>query len=531
MINTITKDKIKDLKLENAELKRRFKELEEKYELLLAEIRLLKHKQFGISSEKSINVENEEENNNDEVFNEAEDAAKPEVPEPELEEITYKRRKYKGQRKDLFENLPVEIIEYKISTEDMECHCGCNRHVIGEEVRTEIKIIPAKVILVKHVRYKYGCRDCEKNGTETDILIAPMPKPVIAGSIASPSAIAYVIYEKYVMGTPLYRLEQQLKREGIAISRQTMANWLILSYENLLKHIYMRMIEHLIQRDIIYADETNVQVINEPGRKATTKSYIWLYRTGREEGPHIIIFEYQKTRAGEHPKTFLKEFKGYLNCDGYDGYLKVANAILIGCFAHARRKFIDAVKSLPEDVAKKAKPTAAKEGLAFCDKLYSIEHKLSGFSNEERYNKRLELSRPVLDTFKLWLEYQKNRLLPKSATGGAVQYCLNQFDKLEGYLRDGRLEIDNNRSERTIKPFIIGRKNWLFCITPRGANASAGIYSMVETCKENGLIPTEYFKYIFEKLPNIDLENKSLIDELLPWSENIPDYCKVRGSC
>ena len=262
---------------------------------------------------------------------------------------------------------------------------------------------------------------------------------------------------------------------------------------------------------------------------ATTKSYIWLYRTGRE-GPHIIIFEYQQTRAGEHPKRFLKDFKGHLNCDGYDGYLKVEDVVLVGCFAHGRRKFADAIKSLPVDIKNGTKLTIAQEGLAFCDKLYSIERKLENLSNEDRYNKRLELSKPVLDLFKLWLEYQNKRLLPKSATGKAVQYCLNQFDKLEGYLKDGRLEIDNNRSERTIKPFVIGRKNWLFCNTPRGANASAGIYSIVETCKENGIIPTEYFKYVFEKLPNIDSEDKYLIDELLPWSEKIPEYCKVRGS-
>lgn len=526
-MNDITKDKIiEDLRKENAELKAKVKELEDKFELLLEQIRLLKHKEFGKSSEKSNKTH---ENEVDNTFNEAEDASKPEVPEPALEEITYKRRKYKGQREAVFKNLPIEIIEYEILEEDKVCYCGCDRHVIGEETRTEIKITPAIVSIVKQVRYKYGCRDCEKNGTESIILIASAPKPVLTGSIASPSAIAYVIHEKYVMGTPLYRLEQQFKRNGIEISRQTMANWLILSYENLLKYIYKRMIEHLIQKDIIYADETTLQVINEPGRNATTKSYIWLYRTGRE-GPHIIIFEYQKTRAGEHPNTFLKEFEGFLNCDGYDGYLKVGNVVLIGCFAHARRKFVDAIKSLPVDVKNNSKPTAAQEGLAFCDKLYSIEHKLADFSNEERYTKRLELSRPVLDSFKLWLEYQKKRLLPKSATGGAVQYCLNQFDKLCGYLKDGRLEIDNNRSERTIKPFVIGRKNWLFCNTPRGADASAGIYSIVETCKENGVNPTEYFKYAFEKLPNIDLEDNSLIDELLPWSQKLPEYCKVRGS-
>lgn len=522
MIITDDKDKIiKELRDENTKLKNRVKELEDKLNLLLEQISLAKHKEFGKSSEQNVEVHD----NIDNIFNEVEDIAKPEVPEPEMEEITYKRKKYKGQRENQFKNLPIEIIEYEILEEDKICHCGNERHVIGEEIRTEIKIIPAQVILVKHIRHKYGCRNCEKNGIETVILIAPMPKPVIAGSFASASAISYIIYEKYVMGTPLYRLEQQFKRNNIEISRQTMSNWVIICFENLLKHIYKRMIEHLILRDIIQADETTIQVINEPGRTAANKSYMWLYRTGRE-GPHIIVFEYKETRAGENPKNFLKEFKGFVNCDGYDGYLKVEDVILVGCFAHARRKFVEALKSLPEEVRNSTEPTAAHEGLAFCDKLYSIEHKLANISNDERFTKRIELSRPILDLFKQWLEYQNKRLLPKSATGTAVQYCLNQFDRLEGYLKDGRLEIDNNRSERTMKPFVIGRKNWLFCNTPAGASASAGIYSIVQTCIENNIKPIDYFNYILVTLPNMDLDNKDLIDDLLPWSDKIPESCR-----
>lgn len=285
------------------------------------------------------------------------------------------------------------------------------------------------------------------------------------------------------------------------------------------------MKEHLIRQEILHADETTVQVLREENRAAETTSYMWLYRTGRD-GPPIILYDYQKTRAGEHPKAFLAGFRGFLHVDGYAGYNQLKPEVtLVGCFAHARRKFDEALNALPP--SDRNKNVAAKIGLGFCNQLYAVERDLKEASPEERYEERLKRSKPILEAFSAWLHQMKDQVLPKSTFGQAVQYCLNQWESLTNYLKDGRLEIDNNRSERSIKPFVIGRKNWLFSNTPRGAKASAIIYSIIETAKENNLNPYNYLTYLFERLPNIDLKDKDMIDQLLPWSAALPSNCRV----
>jgi hypothetical protein len=326
---------------------------------------------------------------------------------------------------------------------------------------------------------------------------------------------------KYVEGMPLYRLEQALARLGVELSRQTMANWMILGADRWFSQIYDRLHEHLLKLDILQADETTLQVLHEDGRAANSKSYIWLYRSGRY-GPPIVLFDYQTTRAGKHPQQFLSGFKGYLQIDGYAGYNGLRDVILAGCWSHARREFADALKALP--AGKGSAPVIAREGLEFCNKVFAIERDLHDLTPEERFKKRLELSRPVLDEFSAWLKIQLPRVLPKSALGEAIRYCRNQWDRLETFLLDGRLEVDNNRSERSIKPFVIGRKGWLFSNTPRGARASAVIYSIVETAKENGLNPFNYLCYLFEWLPNLGGND---LDELLPWSSSLPASCRI----
>jgi len=252
---------------------------------------------------------------------------------------------------------------------------------------------------------------------------------------------------------------------------------------------------------------------------------MWLYRTGRE-GPPIILYDYQTTRAGKHPERFLKGFKGWLHVDGYAGYHKVANATLVGCWSHARREFDEALKALPENM--KSQPGAAQEGLVYCNRLFAIERELAETTPAERYKEREQRSQPVLKEFHAWLKQTRPKVLPKSALGKALQYCLNQWDSLTSFMQDGRLEIDNNRSERSIKPFVIGRKNWLFSNTPNGAKASAMIYSLVETAKENALNVNSYLIWIFERLPNIDLQNNESLDSLMPWSPELPDNCKLK---
>jgi len=254
---------------------------------------------------------------------------------------------------------------------------------------------------------------------------------------------------------------------------------------------------------------------------------MWLYRTGRGEDP-IILYDYQTTRAGKHPARFLEKFKGYLHVDGYEGYTSLPEVKLVGCWAHARRYFVDALKAMPARnseaggavrICKDKTPTATDEGLAFCNKLFEIERELHEVTPAERYEGRLQKSKPVLDEFRQWLQYQKSRVAPKTPLGKAVNYCRNQWDKLTAFLMDGRLEIDNNRSERSIKPFVIGRKNWLFSNTPEGAASSATVYSLVETAKENGLNPFEYLKYLLDNLPNSDISDDKVLDRFMPWSE------------
>ena len=512
--STLTVEK---LQIENELLKQEKAELELKLKWFEEQYRLHQQKLFGRSSEQISSDQLS-------LFNEAESEVKPNIPEPTIEEITYKRRKSKGHREEMLKDLPIETIEYCLPEEELQCDCGGTLHVMGKQVRKELKIVPAQVSVVEHVQFVYACRDCDKNDITTTIKTASMPKPALPGSPASASAIAYVMSEKFVKGIPLYRQEQDWERMGIEISRQTMANWMIQSSDRWLRLLYGRMREHLLQRDILHADETTLQVLKEPGRAADSTSYMWLYRTGRE-GPPIILYEYQTTRAGKHPKKFLEGFKGYLHVDGYDGYTVVPEIILVGCWAHARRYFMEALKAMPPK--KDDKPTATEEGLAFCNKLFNIEKKLHDVTKDERYEARLKQSQPVLDDFKSWIKYQIPRITPKSALGKAIKYCRNQFNKLEAFMLDGRLEIDNNRSERSIKPFVIGRKNWLFSNTQGGANSSATIYSIVETAKGNGLNPFKYLTYLFEQLPNIDVKDQSSIDSLLPWSANLPNDCKV----
>ncbi|WP_039944592.1 IS66 family transposase [Thermicanus aegyptius] len=478
-------------------------------------------KRFGSSSEKT-----DEAQLTLPLFNEAEETADPAAEEPTLETITYSRHKQSGKREKELKDLPVEVIEYHLPENEQTCSsCGNPLHEMSVEVRQELKVIPAQVKVVKHVRHVYACRHCEHHEAHTPIVTAPMPTPVFPGSLASPSAMAYIMSQKYVYAQPLYRQEKHLERLGVPLSRQTLANWMLYGAHQWLHPLYERMKEHLIRQEILHADETTVQVLREENRAAETTSYMWLYRTGRD-GPPIILFDYQKTRAGEHPKAFLAGFRGFLHVDGYAGYNQLKPEVtLVGCFAHARRKFDEALNALPP--SDRNKNVAAKIGLGFCNQLYAVERDLKEASPEERYEERLKRSKPILEAFSVWLHQMKDQVLPKSTFGQAVQYCLNQWESLTNYLKDGRLEIDNNRSERSIKPFVIGRKNWLFSNTPRGAKASAIIYSIIETAKENNLNPYNYLTYLFERLPNIDLKDKDMIDQLLPWSAALPSNCRV----
>lgn len=501
----------------NAEMVQKVARMEE-------QIRLLIKGRFGPSSEK-LQIHPDQMKL---AFNEAEAEAdpNPEDHPGELETIQYERTKPRRRREHTLDDLEVdEQIEHTVP-DDQTCEvCDGPLHVMSTETRRELRVIPAEVKVVEHVRQVCGCRECERKREHTPIVRAPMPAPPIPNSFASPSALAYVIDQKYGQGLPLYRQEKQFERQNVSLSRQTMANWILYVVAHWLTPLYEHLHEHLLGREVLQADETPVQVLHEPGRSAETKSYMWLYRSAARDGPPIALFEYQPTRAGKHPATFLSGFSGYLHADGYQGYESVPGVTLVGCWAHARRKFDEALKALPP-AKRSAGPVAAQTGLEFCRRLFAVEKSLKTVTPEQRYRKRLELSVPILDEYEKWLDALSP--LPQSALAKAVGYSQRQWKKLTAFLQDGRLEIDNNRSERTLRPFVIGRKNWLFANVQKGATASAVTYSIMETAKENNLKPLPYFTHLFEQLPNIDLSDSDELDALVPWSETLPDACYQR---
>ena len=445
----------------------------------------------------------------------------PEQQPAEKVNITYERTKKKPGRKELIPDLPVVVVEHRLPEGELGCgRCDGLKHKMSEIVRYELEFRPAKARMIKHVYYVYGCRGCEREGTEVPIVVAPGPKALIPKSFASPSSVAYVMTMKYVDGLPLYRQEKHLERMGVTLGRSVLSNWM-LKGADYLEVLYGTMKQMLLEREVLAADETTVQVLKEPDRPAEAKSYMWLYRTGGGSDPPIVLFDYQTSRSSDHPKKFLKGFRGHLHVDGYQGYEGIAFVILVGCWAHARRKFDEAIKALPPDLRKK--PSKAREGLDMINTLFVIERKLKGRTDQERKEQRDLLSRPVVESFRTWLDSLVDAVLPKSSLGAAITYCRKQWPKLIRFLEDGRLELDNNRAERSIKPFVMGRKAWLFANTPRGARASAVIYSIVETAKENKLNPYEYLLHLFEQLPNVDVKNSDVLQKLLPWNVVLPE--------
>lgn len=503
-------DEIEVLKSQNAKLEKLNKWYEE-------QLKLSRKRMFGASSEKT--DEAQEQLN---LFNEAEAEHVPINPEPTVETITYKRKKQKGHREKVLENLPVETIEYTL--EDTACaECGEPLHVMSKEIRKELIIIPAQVKVVEHISYVYSCRNCEKSNIATPVVTAPSPKGLVPKSLVSSSVMAYIMSQKFVNAMPLYRQEQELKRMDVLLTRQTLSNWMI-SGAKILKPITDRLHELLVSKDILHADETTLEVLCEPGRPAQTNSYMWLYKTSRYDNP-IVIYDYQEGRSGDFPKKFLNGFKGYLHVDGYAGYHKLEPDVkLSACWAHVRRKFDEALAVLPE----KNPQSAAAIGLQYCNKLFEIERDIKDYSLEKRRMVRQEQGKPVNEAFFVWAEAESYKVLPKSAIGTAINYALKLKRYLSTYLEDERLEISNNSAERSIKPFVIGRKNWLFCNTPGGAKSSAIIYSIIETAKENKLKPYEYLKFLFDKLQLIDTADIKQIDKILPWSDEIPICCKIK---
>lgn len=416
------------------------------------------------------------------------------------------KEKSSAGRKPLPKNLPRERIEHALPVGET-CECGAVFKEIGEEVSEQLEIIPAKVIVRQLVRKKYACPCCEGS-----LKLASMPKQPIPKSIAGPGLLAYITTAKYQDALPLYRQENAFKRLGVALSRQTMANWMINTAE-LCQPLYNLMQDHLLDSGYVHMDETRVQVLNEADKPPESQSYMWIRKTGDSDKP-VVLFDYAPNRKAQTAIDLLPEFTGFLQTDDYAGYHKIGATQQIthlGCWTHARRKFMDAKKVMPKN-----KTGKADIAINLIQKLYRVEQQSKDQPPNKRFETRQAHSIPVLDQLKAWLDKSLNNTVPKSKLGEALGYLAKNWEKLNVYTTDGRLNIDNNPVENAIRPFAIGRKNWMFSQSVKGAKASAMLYSLIETAKANGLEPQAYLTHLFRDLPNCNTLEQ--FDQLLPWN-------------
>ena len=469
---------------------------------LLEQLKLAFDRQFAKRSE-ALKPYNESQGD---LFNEVEcEAAKEEV----VEVTTITTTKKRGKRKPLPKTLPREVIELDLDEYDKQCSC-CNHplHKIGEDRSEKLEFTPAVLKVLEYVRPKYACRQCEKTQNSSTIIQKPAPISIISKSFATESLLANIILGKYQYAMPLYRQESLFTQSGIELSRTTMARWVIQVSEKFAP-LYIALKDHLLKQVVIQADETPLNVLKE-----NKQCYMWLYSSGADSPEatlpnvkNIVLYDYQNSRARACPNTFLGNYNGYLQTDGYAAYDGLVQVTNVGCFAHARRKFMDAKK-----LQGKGKSGKADNALSKIQKLYGIESRLKGASAEQRKAERQTYAKPILDELYKWMTTQQ--VLSSSSLGKAIKYTLGQWPKLIRYIDDGHLSIDNNRAERAIKPLVIGRKNWLFSNAPSGADASAMLYSIVETAKANGLILYDYLVKCMKELAQPEPE----INALLPWN-------------
>ena len=473
-------------------------------------IRLLKSQRFGASSERA---------HRDQLglFNEAEALAAGDVDvhEDEPEVVVAAHTRTKRGRRPLPAWMPREEILHDLPEAEKVCpHDGTALVEIARETSEQLEFIPATARVTVHVRPKYGCPTCK-----TGVHIAPMPPQPIPKSLASPSLLAYVAVSKYADALPLYRQEQILGRIGIDVSRATLASWMIRAGE-LVQPLVNRMREEILDSGFVQCDESRFQVLKEPDKPAESLSYIWVQRGGPAEHP-LVLYEYDPSRSAEVPKRLFEGFEGVLQTDGYEGYGAIGREpgiVHVGCWAHARRKFTDALKGQGQHRKKgakrKTKHSQAEAGLRFLQKLYRIERRVKDATPEERLRVRQTESLPIVAALRVWLDGAKEAVVPQSLTGKAVTYLDGQWPKLVRVFDYGFVPLDTNLVENAVRPFALGRKNWLFAETVGGAEASANLYSVVETAKANGLEPWTYLQHIFAELPKA--QSLDDVDALLP---------------
>jgi len=492
-------EKNKQLEAQNAQLLHTINHLKKEKEALQFTLSKLNRNIFGKKSEQSTH----EKERNLFNLNEAEQNQNLNLEEPSIEKVI--RPKKKTSRKDNMQYLETKEIIYDI--QDKTCvTCDNPLLSVGSKTRETIEVIK-KVVKNLEKSLTYKCPSCHTfyNGD--------MPKLPIEKSIATPSLISQVIVDKMANAIPLYRQSEDYKRIGANLSRQVLSNWIIKSSE-LLEIIYHKMKDDLTSHDIIHADETVLQVLKESGKAASSKSYMWLFESSVHH-QDIVFYHYDKSRSGLVPKQFLKDFRGYLHVDGYQGYNQVENVKLINCFAHLRRKFYDIVSTLSEDQKKSSHSVIALQKIS---EIYELDKQSKKLALDKRFDFKQNQIKPLFLEFKTWLTTES--LTAQGNYGKAIGYALNHIDSVMVYLEDARLEIDNNRAERAIKPFVIGRKNWLFSNTPNGAYSSSILYSIVQTAILNNINPYKYIAHVLHVLANSKI-NELDLHTLTPYNETI----------
>lgn len=505
------------------------KEMNQKMDILIEQMGIAQQKRFGRSTEK-IDWEGQLEM----LFNEAEVlivdkyVVEPTLEQvcPELDDVTIKKHspRPKGKREEDLADLPIKVIEHTLSEIELQEKFGSTWRRLPDEVYKRLAFHPATFEVEEHHVAVYTGK---ADGEET-VVKAPRPTDLLRNSIVTPSLEAAILNGKYVNAIPLYRMEQEFKRNGINISRANMANWTIKCGEQYFSLLYDYLHQELLKCDVCQADETPVEV-SKDGRKAGSKSYMWVYRTGKMyDANPIVLYDYQKTRNATHPETFLKGYQGALVSDGYAAYhameKKVEGIAVAGCWAHARRSFATVVKTLGTD---KAKGTLAYDALKQISALFKLEKELAKLSAVERLRQRQLIIAPLVEAFFTWVKMNKDAVPAKCETGKGFTYCLNQEKYLRQFLTNGNIPIDNNATEGTIRGFCIGRKNWRLIDTVAGAKSSAILYSIAETAKANDLKPYEYFEFLLKEIPEY-MNKKSLdfLQDLLPWSSKLPAKCR-----
>ena len=484
---------------------------------LQEQVDYLTKKLFGSSSERRSDDIPGQQN----LFDEAEMEQDP----SQLEEETVIRehtRKKKATHEELFKGLPVEKVVIPLPEEDQICPvCSTRMVLIGEEyIRRELEFIPATCKVIEYYSQSYGCPSCKDGlgATEKPVIVkSQVPEALVGKGPASASTVAWTMYQKYANGLPLYRQENDWKQYGAQISRTTLANWIIYCSQHYFQPMYDYFHRELLKRSFAMADETRIQVLKEEDRRAQTQSFMWLFRSGEDGLPAIILYGYSPTRSGSHAREFLKGYHGYLETDGYQGYNGLPDIKRCACWAHIRRYFIDAVpKGKQYDYSQ---PTV--QGVQYCNRLFAIEDSINKKypgDYEKRKQLRLEKEKPILEAFWSWLDQQKP--VRNTRMDKAVNYVQNRRDTAETYLEDGRCSCTNNLSENAIRPFAVGRKNWLFSNSVDGANASAVVYTMVEMAKAHDLNIYSYLKFLLEHRPTKEMTDDQLA-ELAPWSEKL----------